>query len=63
MFQLLEATSPTPSQGLDGLISGLDFSILENNYVKVVAVAIPVAVGILALKKGVSWLMRTIKNA
>lgn len=62
MFQLLEVTGET-SSALTGLLSGLDFSVLMDYYLEICGVAIPVIVGVLAVKKGISWLMGFIRRA
>lgn len=57
--QFLEAT---PS-AMGTIISGLDFTVLTSYYLEVVGVALPVLIGILAVKKGISWLMSFIHRA
>lgn len=61
MFQFLETT--VANSALKDLISGLDFSVLTTYYLEVCGVVIPVIVGILAVKKGISWLMSFIHRA
>lgn len=48
---------------LETVIGDLDFSALQDNYLKVVGIAIPVVIAIFATKKGIAWLMSSIKKA
>lgn len=45
------------------VLEGLDFSVLTTYYLQVVGIAVPVIVGILAIKKGIRWILGFIGRA
>lgn len=53
----------TQASEFQTMLSGLDFTVLATYYLDVVKVGIPVVVSILALKKGIGWILGMVRRA
>lgn len=55
-------TVVTVAEQVQTLAGTLDFSAFQSMYLTVAGIILPVAISVLAIKKGISWIKRGIKS-